>query len=221
MSSVTNRPKIAIALVSHDNVPVRFAYDLANMVMVTSAYMPEGTALGVQLISGTYVHSARQEMLESLIGEGVTHILWVDTDMTFPPDSLIRLLEHNVPVVGINYSQRGLPPDYVAIKKVGLPGEKLATLPESTGLEEVDAMGMGLMLTRIDGLRNLPAKPWFAHEWLEDKKQWLGEDVYFCGKLREAGVKLLVDHDLSKECGHLGQFDYRLEGVAAWKAGDL
>jgi hypothetical protein len=215
-----NRPRIAIALATHEHVAARFAFDLSRLTMTTQAYAPEGTQLGVLMSAGTYVHNARQELVEALVGQGVTHILWIDSDMSFPPDALIRLLEHNVPVVGINYSHRGLPPDYVAIKRIDVPSEKLATTDDSTGLESVEAVGFGLVLTRIDALRKLPPiadGPWFNHEWLKDAQQWVGEDVYFCKLLNAAGVPILVDHDLSKECSHIGSFEYTLAGVAGWK----
>ena len=35
--------------------------------------------------------------------------------------------------------------------------------------------------------------------------------MYFCRLLQKAGVPIYVDHDLSKECGHLGSFDFRLD----------
>jgi hypothetical protein len=219
--TVRGRPaRIAVAMATHDYVPARFAIDLAQMMMVTARYVPEDVELGVNMVLGTYVHSARQELLEALIDQEVTHVLWVDTDMTFPPDALIRLMEHRAPVVGINYSKRGLPPEYVAIKRVGIPGEKLVTDENTAGLEEVEALGFGMVLMRADALRKLPPRedgPWFNFDWLPGTRQWVGEDVHFCGLLREAGVTILVDHDLSKECGHIGTFDYRLEGVKAWR----
>jgi hypothetical protein len=218
--TLDNRPRIAIALATNDNVSARFAFDLAQLVMTTQAYVPEGTQLGLTMAAGTYVHSARQELVEALVQQGVSHILWIDSDMSFPKDALIRLMERNEPVVGINYSLRGLPPDYVAIKRIGVPSEKLATTEDSTGLEQVEALGFGLVLTRIDALRKLPPMadgPWFNFDWLNESRQWVGEDVYFCKLLGAAGVPIHVDHDLSKECSHIGSFEYTLAGVAAWK----
>lgn len=225
LPEVVDRPvaRIAVAMVSHDNVPIQFTYSLANMMMHTAANLPDGVELGLNLISGTYVHCARQEMIQELIAGGVTHILWVDTDMTFPPDALLRLMRHQRLVVGINYSQRGLPPDYVALKTVATDttsGSKLQTLPESTGLEEVEGIGFGLVLMRVEALAGLPSPqegPWFGFEWMPTKRDWIGEDIYFCNLLRKSGVRIYVDHDLSKECEHVGSFRYKLDQVSEWK----
>jgi len=211
-----SHPKVSVALATHDMVPATFMYSMASMAAYTvSALPPEPSEFGITMVKGTYVHSARQQLLEMLLQREITHVLWIDTDMKFPRDSLMRLLAHRQPVVGINYCHRGFPYEFVAIKKVGWDkndkSEKLLTLDSSTGLEEVEAMGFGMVLMEADMLRKvLPdpeEQPWFWFEWMSGKRQ-VGEDVYFSRFLRNAGVKLLVDHDLSKECSHVGQYEY-------------
>lgn len=214
------KAKISIAMPSHENVPVLFAYDLASLVMVSVGALPDTVQFGINLSAGTYVHSARQELVEGLIAAGVTHILWLDTDMRFPRDALVRLLQRDVPVVGINYAKRGEPSEFVAIKKIGWDGSislRLNTLPDSTGLEEVDAIGFGMVLMRTSALKDMPdpkVKPWFWFDWLPGIGQ-VGEDVYFCKLLRESGQKIYVDQDLSRECRHIGQKEYQPADVWA------
>lgn len=212
--------KIAIALVSHDMVPFRFAADLGALMAHTVACMPDEVEVRINTIQGTYVHTARQEMMMQLVAAGVTHILWIDTDMSFPPDALVRLLHHQKYVVGINYAKRTLdPPSFVALKEVGGDeeyGRFLRTFEEDTGLEEVEGLGFGMTLMRtvIAGALPHPSEgPWFGHEWLPKRRNWVGEDIYFCNLLRAAGVPMYVDHDLSKEVGHIGQFIYRTQHV--------
>ena len=38
---------------------------------------------------------------------GADWLLWLDSDQTFPADTLLRLLAHGLPLVGANYPQRG------------------------------------------------------------------------------------------------------------------
>ena len=52
--------------------------------------------------------------------------------------------------------------------------ELLETNEDSTGLEEVESMGMGMVLIRTRCLQNLPSldeKPWFFFEWLKGRRQ--------------------------------------------------
>lgn len=209
--------KIAIAIVSHDHCPVKFAYSLAKLAAYSARELPEDVEFTINMISGTYVHSGRQELLEAMLSHGVTHILWVDSDMAFPKDALIRLLMHRVDVVGVNYSKRRLPAEFVAFKSIAWDGTKpsvlLETNADSTGLEEVESMGMGMVLIRAQCLKHLPSldeKPWFFFEWLNGRRQ-VGEDTWFFRLLRESGVRLFVDQDLSKEILHCGSFEYSCE----------
>lgn len=210
--------KIAIAVPSHDTVPALFSYDLAQLCLWTASQLPEGVHLGLYWVSGTYVHKARQELIDHLLEVGTDYILWIDSDMRFPKEALVGLMQRKRDVVGINYAKRCIPSEYVAIKKAHpTEGEPCVTNEDSEGLEEVDAVGFGMVLMRCGALSDLPdpsETPWFQHKHLGGAR-WVGEDVHFCELLREAGVKIWVDHDLSKACAHSGVFDFRLDHVLA------
>jgi hypothetical protein len=217
--------KVKVLVCSHDVIPATFAADLTSLVMFTTAALPQdgGTQFGSTFRIGTYIHTARQQELLLAIEEEVDFLLWLDSDMRFPRDLLTRLLQHKLPLVGINYSTRRLPPDYVAIKKLTTaldePSVRLATLPESTGVEEVDAIGFGAFLMRMDVMRNMPPvsqQQWFGHEYMPEREQWVGEDVLFCRLLREKGHRIFVDHDLTKECAHTGFYDFTVGDVWAY-----
>lgn len=210
-------PLQIVILIPAHSTEAKFTYDLAQLCIYTAMSMPpdEGNSLGLFMVPGTYVHSARQELAElALAREGLTHVLWLDADMRFPADTIIRLLQAEKNVVGINYSKRTIPPDFVAIKHLpennGGVGVKCVTTAESTGLEEVDAIGMGVVLMTASAFRDLPKDEWwFWFRQLAGRQKQVGEDVYFCELLRKAGQKIYVDHDLSKDCSHIGAFEYR------------
>jgi hypothetical protein len=71
---------------------------------------------------------------------------------------------------------------------------------------------MGAMLMRTDVVADLP-RPWFRHG-LNAQGGDIGEDVGFCRALRAAGHMVYIDHDLSKQVGHIGQHTYRLQTEA-------
>ena len=219
----TQPAQIAIAMATHENVPATFTYDLAKLSAFTAVSMPEDVGLAFAMVSGTYVHRARQQLLKDLLQTGsFSHILWLDTDMRFPKESLALLMRHDLPVVGINYVKREIPTDYVAIEKLPLDvndpkdkGVRLVTTAASSGVVRVDALGFGLVLMKTSVLKDLPdpeLEPWFWFEYLPGQRQ-LGEDVYFCRLLKRLGVPVYVDQDLSQHCAHVGQFDYKLEHV--------
>jgi hypothetical protein len=215
-------PRIVICVPAYSQVPAYFMRDLAQMYMRTAVYLDDGVDLGLFVLDGTYLHEARQRLIQDALAEGATHVAWVDADMRFPEDALVRLLGHGKQAVGINYSQRYSPPDFVALKRANYKTgevERLVTDENSTGLEEVDVAGMGFFVVRADVLRSLPqSDPWFWFEWSKkQRRQSVGEDAYFCRLLQRAGAKIYVDHDLSKECRHVGTFEYGVEHPLAYR----
>lgn len=209
---------VIVAMPTRDYVPAEFMYDLARMVALTcSTFVADGIInWTMHMLQGTAIHSLREELSKLALARGATHILWLDTDHRFPADAFIRLWNHQLPMVGCNYATRKAPSEFVAFKKVGAvpgePNERLVTGPESKGLEKVDGLGFGFFLMHTEVLRSLdPNEPWFRFDYDKVSARVIGEDVYFCKLAREAGWDIHVDHDLSKEIGHMGSFDFRVD----------
>lgn len=223
--------RLMILVPCHEKLDALFAYDLAQMVSLTQSVMPAdmGHDIGMMFNIGTYIHQSRQELLEGAIASGATHVLWLDSDMRFPPTAFLQLLKREVPFVGINYAKRRMPPQFVGIKRFPRSedeqGAYLETLEDSTGLEECDILGFGVFLMETATLVNLPDNsdnPWFMHGKTELGAD-IGEDAWFCRYMVQdiLGERIFCDHDLSKECGHLGQFEFKTYQVeAAQAAGD-
>ncbi len=215
----TGKYSIIICIPTHENVPWQFANALSNMLGYTIHAIGDQVNISVQWAVGTYVHRAREQLI-TMVGEvGCHYILWLDSDHDFPKDSLIRLLEHDKPVVAVNYSGRKIPCRYIAVKHTIMDGHAqprlCRTLEDSTGLESVEAVGMGMMLMKTMIMPTLPeGEPRFICRYLENGNH-VGEDVHFCKLIRDAGWEILIDHDLSKEITHIGQMAYSLHHVWA------
>jgi len=217
---------VVVAVPCQSDVKAYFCYDLAQMMAYTATrYSVPGVidnmALAMQV--GTYVHTARMALAAAAMQQEMDYVLFLDSDMRFPPDTLARLLARNLPMVGCNYVSRKYPVRYIGVEKVADPeseekGTLLTTARDSTGVEECDALGFGVMLIRRDVFEALPdprEQPWWWYEWMPKHNSQIGEDVYFCRLVREAGVPIHVDHDLSKQIKHLGDEQFSLEHVWA------
>ena len=188
--------KLAIAVPALDHVSAYFANDLALLYAETSRAIPQIT---LAMMVGTFVHQAREKLLHDVVSIwGATHILWLDADMTFPKDTALRLLRHEKDIVAANYVTRAGTHRPTAVKD-----GRFVLSRDSTGLESVDAVGMGVFLMDTSVISDLP-RPRF---WYSTPTET--EDVYFCRLLKAAGHEIWIDHDLSKEVGHVGQFTYR------------
>lgn len=211
------RFRVAVCVPTRGRVCWGFAYDLAQMMCYTgtSVVSREIMEIGMIFADGTYIASNREDLVDQAMKSEPTHILWLDDDMRFPQDTLLRLLQRNREVVGANYATRGTPCVAVAIKKASDTKGRLLTMPDSTGLERVETLGFGVTLVQASVFRRIP-KPWFENYWSPKLERRVGEDVDFCRKCAAHDVKIFVDHDLSKEVGHMGEFEYRLEHAQAY-----
>jgi hypothetical protein len=199
--------RLVIGGPTRDTVPASFAFDLARLYYHTREHGPwESVTMG--FIQSTYVHVGREAVLQGAIDRQATHVLWLDTDMTFPPETAFWLAQHDKAIVGCNCVMR----DPRLIFTAQAHGRRVETSANSHGLESVDTVGLAVMLMRVDVVAALE-RPWFRHGRNAVGGD-VGEDVMFCRALRDAGHEIFIDHDLSKEIGHIGQHTFRADCAA-------
>jgi len=131
-------------------------------------------------------------------------IVFFDTDVVPPPDTIMRLVSHDLPVVGGLYFM-DKPPYWPLLFRKKSPILLVRPLYGETGqydivdnwepgeLLKVDAIGMGCTAIRRDVLEKLKY-PWFS--FAEGT-----EDLFFCRKVRSLGIPIYCDTSIV--CGHL------------------
>ena len=193
-------PKVLVGVPCGDDVKAGFAQDLALMLSYTTFVKPK-MEVSLAFLRGTYLPRARAGLVQYALDRTCTHLLWLDGDMRFPKDTLLRLLAHEKPVVAANYPMRTHPIIPTVITEDRMP------LFENEGLVEAKACGMGVMLTSMDVFQAI-GKPWFAVGYNRGLDDYSGEDTFFCERARQSGFPVLIDGPLSEEVGHLGEFAY-------------
>jgi glycosyltransferase involved in cell wall biosynthesis len=184
------------------------AFDLARMVN----HVARNTKHQVNLYTsmGTLIFDQRNNMVESALEEGADYVLFIDADMRFPKDTLERLIAHDKGIIGVNATTRSSPVKATAktleIDEDGTCNWKQISSKNKTGIQQADGIGCGVMLISKETLNAIP-KPWFFFELLPENKL-LGEDIYFCIKAKDVGIDTFIDHDLSQEIGHVGNYTY-------------
>lgn len=211
------RFRVAVCVPTRGRVCWGFAYDLAQMMCYTGTKVVSREVMEIGLIfaDGTYISNNREDLADAALKTDPTHILWLDDDMRFPQDTLLRLLERNREVVGANYATRGTPCVPIAIKDASKAMGRLLTMPDNTGLEQVEHLGFGVLLVQAGVFHRIP-KPWFENYWSQELNRRVGEDVDFCRKCKVHDMEIFVDHDLSHEIGHMGEFEFTLAHARAY-----
>ncbi|HEX4736660.1 MAG TPA: hypothetical protein VH331_03760 [Allosphingosinicella sp.] len=212
--------KIAICIPRYGDTKGEFTVSLSRMVIKTlsaaGAMRPE---IEIFSVTSSDLPVSRNLLLKRAIEWQAHYLLWLDADHIFPAQSLIRLLSHRLPVVGCNYSRRREPAGPVAVR-VNEAGERehvwtTEELARTGVVEEVVHVGLGLCLMDMAILHQVKEHvekgvgwaDWnpFDRKLLPGTTTRMGEDASFFEELREAGVKVYVDHALSWYVGHIGE----------------
>jgi hypothetical protein len=153
-------------------------------------------------------------LADDALADGAEALLWIDSDMRFPANTLEVMLSRKVPILGVNATTRRTPilptalnlemeKDTAVLRKVESRGKQ--------GIEQVTAVGFGVTLVKSQVFREIP-KPWFNIIWKDDG-DIIGEDVHFCVKAQDFGIETYVDHDLSPLIKHIGTKEYGWDDV--------
>lgn len=166
-------------------------------------HLPSGTRI-ITPAKPQPVHVARNGMTEEVLRlpSEFDHVLWIDSDMEFPPDAVDRLLAHDVDIVGGLCHSRHFPyaPTTMRLfgEAFGFEVPTLGVVYDFDGdLLEVDATGAAFLLVKRSVFERLGTSCWW------DPIDGSNEDIAFCSRAREAGLKLHVDTSL--DIGHKTQ----------------
>lgn len=144
--------------------------------------------------------SNRTWLVNEAIKNGGTHILFVDSDMIFPDDTIKRLLAHKKEIIGVKYKKREFPVKWL-YEPLGEESE--------TEIFKVKYAGLGLMLIDLSIFKSTfrPLKgAWFNFGRDSQGALALGEDVWFCNTARDAGYDVWVDPSIPVR--HIGEYLY-------------
>lgn len=140
------------------------------------------------------------------------YLLFLDTDMTHPPDMPHRLLRHGKDIVSGRYTMRKPPFFTVAMHKVGAGAEDYQAIeklmpPEAIrGLVPIDGGGAGaLLISRraLVAMRERLGDDWFRYQDGPAGLRSRSEDMWFYEQAIAAGFQPYLDADL--RCGHIAQ----------------
>ena len=206
--------KVMICLPSAREPKAGTLFDLARLVNVTKS----NSDIEITFATGSssLIHDLRRDLVKDALKAEADWLLFLDDDMRFPPDALMRLLKHRRDIVGCNYVTRSIPPRPTAkmIADDMMKFYPVPTMPDDTGLLEVDALGFGCVLINARVFKKMP-QPWFSMPWVPQLQYHVGEDVFFCIGAGRHDFKVFLDQDLSQEIGHVGNFTYEWKHFVA------
>jgi len=193
--------KLAILIPCKEYVYSLFTSSLVELVKTTTM---AGIDVHVIYDQSTILLAQRERLANQALKMKSDYCLWLDSDMMFPSTTAMRLMAHNVPIVCGNYMKRSIPLQTVAYTERG-NWQEWVPLESQEELEEVEGIGMGCVMMKTEIMKNIEP-PFFEFEYRDN--EWHGEDFYFQKKLQNAGYKVLVDMNLSRQIRHVGQWAF-------------
>lgn len=151
---------------------------------------------------------ARNALAAQFLMSGFTDLVWVDDDMGFPPDAIVKLLGNDADFVGAVYRQR-------------LRSGELAAREAPDGTVEATGLGLTKTSRRVfeaiqrahPELRRPEDHPNVARDGISELWRFFsfsgdgdGEDMRFCEMWRSTGGVIHLDESI--RTSHIGSFDY-------------
>lgn len=210
-------PSVMIAIPSGTDWKADFGMSLAGLMASLGRPLKNNKRIEVVRLwntKGSILSRSRQTLVQKAQEEGVSHMLFLDADMTFPQWTLHRLLDLELMCVAANCATKVLPSSPTAryYDPMAASGEPVHSTTDSPPVEEVWRVGTGVMLINMKVFDKVPS-PWFDITWNEALQDYTGEDWNFCKKLQDAGIPIHIDHVLSQHIGHVGSYTFTHDDV--------
>ena len=189
--------KTLIAVPCMDQVPAPFCQSLAMLQKLGEVTL--------HMKSGALIYTSRNDLATMAIQMNADYVFWLDSDMVFKPDTLIRMMDtlkkNDLDILTGLYFRRVPPYTPVLFDQLDIDGtvcywSEFKDIPEK--LFEVGGCGFGCVLMKTDVFFDVQGK--FGHMFAPIANN--GEDVAFCWRARECGYKIYCDPTVI--CGHVG-----------------
>lgn len=210
---------LLIATHTHGSVTPAYCQSLATATAVLGFH---GIPHSVMLFEDSLVDRGRDRAAATLLETECSHLLFIDADIEFRPEAILRLLAADKDLIVGAYRKKN---DRNEFAISFLPGahERVAVCPE-TGAVQIARAGTGfMMIKRVVFERLAEAMPEIAYEdfsavagprkmhaffehVVRDGKRW-SEDYTFCERWRAIGGEVWLDPEI--ELGHWGPSPWR------------
>jgi hypothetical protein len=210
--------KLMIGLPAYDHkVGLRMAVSLMRL---GQQVMEHGIHIQVSSICGCSVVSrARNMIAHEFLKSDCDHLLFIDSDMNFEPDSVLRLLAWNQtkPIVGGAYESRKEGKIYI----LSLDGDKEHVQMDAMGNVKARRIATGFMMIQRKVFEKLAEMhPEWEHkdntsdamlhsffDFKVTREGYIGEDFLFCDRAQEAGFSVWIDPTI--KLGHMGIHEFK------------
>ena len=204
-------PRIMVAICTLGDMKLDFVKSLIKYVQ-----SPKLHQSSVLFIEHSVIHRARNSAVVSAVEKGMDYLLFIDDDMTFPPDAVDKLLVQQKDIIGaLCFSRLSKNKPVISkIKNNRMVGYSYDEVPTWSESFQVPLTGTGFLLINLSVFKKMepPFFYWgrpkdFGLERDPFPNDEIGEDVTFCLNAGLSGFEVWVDPTI--EIGHINDFAWK------------
>lgn len=197
----TVKKKILIA------IPTARYIEAETFKCIYDLEVPEGYEVTFQYFYGYRVDQVRN-LIADWVVRGFDYLFSVDHDITFPPDTLKKLVSHDQDLVTGVYRQRLEPQQLEVYEPLGSRMSAQDLFTKNWKLIGIGGCGFGCVLVKKEVFVGV-GYPQFEYYPALDHGNTISEDTDFCKKAMGKGFKLWCDPSIL--CGHIGSTTMHVE----------
>lgn len=191
--------KICLATTTYGDPDASYTFSIQAS---REALHKKGYETAYYLLQGNcHVDDARNDIVQRFLASDCTDLVFLDADVSWQPEDLVRLCGHRRDIVG------GIYPYRTELGQERIPARmKAGEMVDDDGLVEVEGLPTGFMkLSRNCVEKVCKESKSYVHEGkvyylaferaLIDGTRW-GGDLHFCNKWRSMGGRVFADYEM-------------------------
>ena len=188
--------KLMVAVPTVDYVHADFVKSLTRLSLRLGR---ERIPANVEVVGGTLVYIARDRLAKRAVDDEYTHVLWLDSDMTFSDSIVEDLLFCGKDMVCGAFVSRRPPYGPCVYTDISDPGKMKQVEHFGTEPFRVDGCGFATVLTSVSLLADVKR----AFSTCFRPTEQYGEDLAFCDRVKQLGREIWCEPTVRP--GHIAQ----------------
>ena len=199
--------KLMVAVPTMFFVNVNFAQSMADLCIKLTR---DGVKVDVQFMEGSMIYVSRDRLAYRAIEGEYTHVLWLDSDMSFEPHIVDDLLWCRKDMVCGAFVSRKPPFSPCVYASIEDPANMEKVKDFGKEPFRVDGCGMACVLTSVELLKAVFDR--FDTCFMPTEKI-RGEDIAFCDRVKQLGYEIWCEPTVKP--GHTAHIDVYAGGENA------
>lgn len=182
-------------------IPYSKFIEVGTFKSIYDLEVPEGYETEFHAFSGYAVDQIRNLISDRAVEHEFDYVLFVDSDITLPKDTLVKFLSQDTDIITGLYRTKF---ETLQFELFDFALDRLDYIPGNTF--EIGGCGLGCALIKTEVLESLGYPQFQYHQSLRYEDS-ISEDLDFCAKARIFGYKIFCDPTIT--CGHIGYKEWK------------